>query len=152
MGCGERTMRAHHAGLRGCALRCGVESRWHPARQWVGRGHPTRIRRMAWSPDGTRLAGGGDDGSACLWQASDGTLLHQFEGHRGRVASVAWSPDGTRLATGSWDRDSGELFVWDARSGERLHAWSEPRARMYALAWSASGTMLVRGGSDGLLR
>jgi len=121
-------------------------------RQWVGRGHPTRIRRMAWSPDGTRLAGGGDDGSACLWQASDGTLLHQFEGHRGRVASVAWSPDGTRLATGSWDRDSGELFVWDARSGERLHAWSEPRARMYALAWSASGTMLVSGGSDGLLR
>src|SRR6266700_3387686 len=121
-------------------------------RRWVGRGHPTRIRRMAWSPDGTRLAGGGDDGSVCLWQASDGTLLQQFEGHRGRVASVAWSPDGTRLASGRWDRDSGELFVWDARSGERLHAWSEPRARMYALAWSASGTMLVSGGSDGLLR
>jgi WD40 repeat protein len=129
-------------------------------RRWVGRGHPTRIRRMAWSPDGTRLAGGGDDGRVSLWQASDGTLLQQFEGHRGRVASVAWSPDGpssspgrgSRLATGSWERGSGELFVWDARSGERLHAWSEPSARVYALAWSSSGTMLVSGGSDGKLR
>jgi len=34
--------------------------------RWIGRGQQTRIRRVAWSPDVTRLASGGDDGSVCL--------------------------------------------------------------------------------------
>jgi len=121
-------------------------------RRWVGRGHPTRIRRMAWSPDGTRLAGGGDDGSVCLWQASDGTLLQQFEGHRGRVASVAWSPDGSRLASGGGSSGSGEIFVWDALSGERLYTLNEPSEIVCALAWGPTGSVLVSGGGDGMLR
>ena len=121
-------------------------------RRWVGRGHPTRIRRMAWSPDGTRLAGGGDDGSVCLWQASDGTLLQQFEGHRGRVASVAWSPDGSRLASGGGSSGSGEIFVWDALSGERLYTLNEPSEIVCALARGPTGSVLVSGGGDGMLR
>ena len=70
-------------------------------RCWVGRGQPTRIRRVAWSPDGARLASCGDDGGVCLWQVSDGTLLTKLQGPRGMAASVAWSPDGTRLASGA---------------------------------------------------
>jgi WD40 repeat protein len=107
---------------------------------------------MAWSPDGTRLAGGGDDGSVCLWQASDGTLLQQFEEHRGRVASVAWSPDGSRLASGGGSSGSGEIFVWDALSGERLYTLNEPSEIVCALAWGPTGSVLVSGGGDGMLR
>src|SRR5205807_9186145 len=62
------------------------------ARRWVGRAQLTRIRRVAWSPDGpssspyylsprqgggSQLASGGEDGSVCLWQASDGTRLQR---------------------------------------------------------------------------
>src|SRR4051794_11063534 len=37
MECGEWAMCAYHAGLRGLALRRGLESPWHPARQcWIG--------------------------------------------------------------------------------------------------------------------
>jgi WD40 repeat protein/transcriptional regulator with XRE-family HTH domain len=121
-------------------------------RRWVGRGQPTRIRRVAWSPDGTRLASGGDDGSVCLWKAPDGTQLQQFQGHRGIVMSVAWSPDGTRLASGGGSRGGGELVVWDAQSGERLQAWSEPSAIVCSLAWSPTGALLLSGGSDGSMR
>jgi len=122
-------------------------------RLWTGRGQPTRVRRVAWSPDGTQLASCGDDGSVCLWGASDGTLRASLQGHRGMVMSVAWSPDGTRLASGGGGRGvSGELVVWEVSSGEPLQAWSEPGTIVYALAWSPTGTLLLSGDSDGMLR
>ena len=61
-------------------------------RRWAGRGQPTRIRRVAWSPDGAHLASCRDDGSVCLWETSDGRLRARLEGHRGMVMCVAWSP------------------------------------------------------------
>ncbi len=137
-------------------------------RRWVGRAQPTRIRRVAWSPDGpssspyylsprqgggSLLASGGEDGSVCLWQASDGMLLQRFQGHRGVVMSVTWSPDGTRLASGGRGRGgSGEVFVWEVTSGQRLQSWSEPSAIVYALAWSPTAAVLLSGGSDGSMR
>ncbi len=91
------------------------------ARRWVGHAQPARIRRVVWSPDGTRLASGGEDGSVCLWDASDGRLLQQLQGHRGVVMSIAWSPDGTRLASGGSGRGGGgEIFVWEVSSGQCL--------------------------------
>ena len=56
---------------------------------------PTWIRHLAWSPDGTRLVGGSDDGQVYVWDGSDGTLLQRLTGHHGVVTSVVWSPDGT---------------------------------------------------------
>ena len=105
-------------------------------RRWVGRAQPTRIRRVAWSPDGTQLASCGDDGSVFLWDTSDGTPRASLQGHRGMVMSVAWSPDGTRLASGGGSRGSGEVVVWEVQSGERLQSWSESGSIVYALAWS----------------
>src|SRR3989442_4669830 len=120
--------------------------------RWVGRGLPTRVRRVEWSPDGTCLASCCDDGSVFLWEASHGRLRASLQGHRGMVMSVAWSPDGTWLASGGGGSESQELFVWDVQSGERLHALSEPGAVVYALAWSPTGVVLLSGGSDGMLR
>jgi WD40 repeat protein len=55
-------------------------------RRWVGRTDtPFRIRQVKWSPDGTRLVSGGEDGSVYLWEASKGELLQRFQGHRGVV-------------------------------------------------------------------
>jgi WD40 repeat protein len=90
-------------------------------RRWVGRTQqPTLIRLVAWSRDGVRLVGGGDDGSVYVWDASDGTLLRGLAGHGGVVKSVAWSPDGRWLASAGSGREGGELFVWEVHSGERV--------------------------------
>ena len=58
------------------------------------------VRSVSWSPDGTRLATGSEDGTAKVWDAAGGRELLTLKGHTGQVHSVSWSPDGTRLATG----------------------------------------------------
>jgi len=121
--------------------------------RWVGRQLPTWVRCVAWSPDGTRLVGGGDDGHVYLWDAADGTLL--LAGHHGMVASVAWSRDGRRLASGGGGQGgggSGELLVWDVQSGECVQAFAGHPGVVYAIAWDPCGDLLVSGGSDGVLR
>src|SRR5262249_702170 len=72
------------------------------------------IPRLAFSPDGTRLATASLDGTARVWDARTGALALELKGHVGAVSGVAFSPDGTRLATAAWDNTA---RVWDARSG-----------------------------------
>ena len=110
------------------------------------------IRHVAWSPDGTRMVGMGDDHYVYIWKASDDTLLLRLVGHHGIVTSVAWSPDGTRLASGSGGSDSGEIFVWDAYSGKCVRALAEHPGVVSSLTWVPSGGLVVSGGSDGRLR
>ena len=85
------------------------------------------------------MAGGGDDGSVYLWDATDGTLQQQLAGHQGAVMSVAWSPDGRRLASGGSGREGGELFVWEAHSGERVHTFGGQSGVVCAVSWGPSG-------------
>ena len=85
------------------------------------------------------MAGGGDDGSVSLWEATDGTQQQQLVGHQGVVMSVSWSPDGRRLASGGSGREGGELFVWDADSGKLVHAFEGHPGVVSALSWVPGG-------------
>nr|OQO27375.1 hypothetical protein B0A51_05267 [Rachicladosporium sp. CCFEE 5018] len=60
--------------------------------------------RACWDSEGTRVAAGGGDGTATVWNASSGKILQKLPGHKGTVNDVRISPDGTLILTASTDR------------------------------------------------
>jgi WD40 repeat protein len=64
---------------------------------------------LAFSPDGTRLAGA-DDSTALVWDLDRVGLPLRLPGHAGRINVAAWAPDGSTLATGSTDDT---VLRWD---------------------------------------
>ena len=67
---------------------------------------------LAWSPDGTRIASGGDEYKVHVWSASTGRDALVYRGHSAAIFKVAWSPDGTRIASAS---DDGTVQVWQSQ-------------------------------------
>lgn len=68
------------------------------------------ITSLAFSPDGTLLAGGDAYGDIHLWDVVTGKQLVTLEGHRDDVTGLQFSADGTRLYSASYD---GTVRVWE---------------------------------------
>lgn len=95
-------------------------------------GHTSTVFTVAWSPDGMRIASGGNDNTVQVWDAKSGQHLLTHPGHTAPVRGVAWSLDGTHIASASRD---GTVQVWDAASGQAAPIWD--------VAWSPSGVCLA---------
>jgi WD40 repeat protein len=66
---------------------------------------------VAFSPDGSLIAGGDSDGNVALWDAESGKLISHFEGaHGDYISAVAFSPDGSTFATVSLDAT---ILLWE---------------------------------------
>lgn len=116
-----------------------------PVRSWSAGAH---VLAMAAGP-GNRLAVGGDDGCARIWDVERRTLRGQFRGHAGGVHAVALGHDGIRLATGDVD---GVVRLWDPGGGEPITAQRLAYGAVTALAFDPSGARLAAGGEDSGLR
>ena len=51
--------------------------------------------RACWDTAGKRVAAGGGDGTATVWDNASGKMLHKLPGHKGTVNDVRISPDGS---------------------------------------------------------
>ena len=85
-------------------------------------GNQRSVNSVAFSPDGSRIATGGLDGSTKLWDR-DGKPITSINSNQGSVRSVAFSPDGSRIATGGsdgstklWDKDGNQLGQFEVGS------------------------------------
>ena len=109
------------------------------------RGHADRVRAVAWSPDGTRIASAGADKIVQVWDIATGNHMFTCIGHVDSISAVAWSPDGKRIASASNDQN---VHVWDAGDGHKILTYTGHSDWVNAVAWSPDGTRIASASTD----
>jgi len=125
-------------------------------------GAPGSVNALRFSPDGTRLAAGFDDGVAAVYELRAGPgaaaalgetppvenwrAVAHLRGHSNNVTDIAWSPDGERLATASLDNRVG---IWSGSTGAHA-AWLDGHTSyVKGVAWDPVGKYVASQGDDG---
>ena len=95
---------------------------------------------LRWSPDGSLLAAGGNNGQLLCWRGDTHAIHWQDATSRWQVYGLAWSPDSTLLAVAFADR---RVAVWNVHT-HRLHrAWTDLPLVPRALSVSQAGVLAV---------
>jgi len=127
-----------------CKLKCDL------------RGHTGYLNTVTVSPDGSLCASGGKDGSAMLWDLTEGKRLYCLEAGD-IIHSLVFSPNRYWLvaATDScikiWDLESKNM-VDELRGNFTASTKSGAVPYCTSLAWSADGSDLFAGYTDNCIR
>lgn len=108
---------------------------------WQRGGHAGSHDSVAYSPDGTRLATAGGDGSIKILRVSDGMLLRTIRSDRFTLGPAAWTPDSQSVVASAW-RLNTVINVYRASDGALTRTISLP---------GEQGTVPVAVSPDGLL-
>jgi WD40 repeat protein len=111
---------------------------------------PGRTFEVAFSPDGTQLAGGGWF-KLFFWDISKNTLEVIKSEHRGEVRSVDYTPDGKYLATIGYFTDS-QIFLLDSKTGKVDRRLLRHDACGLVVRISPDGHYLASGSDDNSIR
>jgi WD40 repeat protein len=111
---------------------------------------PGPYSNVAFSPDGRRLASGGENNTVKIWDVPTRRELLTLSGHSGDVYSVTFSPDDE----GRWIASAGEdstVKFWDSRTGTLLRTFRGHTGIVTSIAFTADGR-LVSGSPDHTVR
>jgi WD40 repeat protein/serine/threonine protein kinase len=103
--------------------------------------HDDYVFNVVYSPDGKSLATSSQDGTARVFDAATGRLIHTLRGHYPDICwRVAYSPDGKRLASGGRDKT---VKIWNAATGELLYTLTGNPDTVSGVTFSPDGHILA---------
>jgi WD40 repeat protein len=118
-------------------------------------GHTQIVTSVCYSPDGRRIASVSWDGTARLWEASDGSEVIRFEGPRINIAHLerlhcgCFNPDGRLFAAGT---NKATLLVWDVSTGAELLRIREHDSAINGVCFSPDGQRVATASTDSTVR
>ncbi len=107
------------------------------------------VRSVAFSPDGTVVAGGDRTGMLRTFRVSDGGPLLSFQAHSGDITALLYSTDGARIASSSADHT---VKLWGSSSGQLMGTLSGHGNAVNAIALSPDGALLASGSQDNTVK
>lgn len=102
------------------------------------------FRGLAFSRDGTKLAGTGHYGNVMLWSLPDGKVIHQVKAFQETGWNVEFTSEGDQLAACSSD---GVIKVWKIkeRELELRHTLGDNEGQIWSMALSPDGKRIAGG-------
>jgi len=123
-------------------------------------GHTGYVNTVTVSPDGSLCGSGGKDGTAMLWDLSEGKALYSLDAGS-VIHALCFSPNrywlcaATDNAIKIWDLESKSIVAELTKAVPDFFPSSAPPSSTPActsLAWSADGSILFAGYTDNLIR
>lgn len=108
----------------------------------VLRGHTDKIARIAWSPDGMKIAAPLHNGDITIWDIAVGKKFDIPKTHEGDVNTVAWLDNSQLLASGSDDGTVKVSKIIDHRV-ESTQVLLQSEGRIFRLALSLENMLLT---------
>ncbi len=114
----------------------------------TGTAHTRAVKCLTFSPDGKKLASGGDE-IIKIWDVETGKVINSIWGHMRSIYTLAFSPDGKYLASSGKD---GKVKLWDAKDGQLLETLHEHWKVVRKLVFSPDGGILASASDDFSIR
>lgn len=121
-------------------------------------GHQSLLMTMDFSPDGSLLASGSQDGTAIIWSTDTWQVVRTFacpdDKSAGfpitnQITGLAFSPEGETLAMAT---SGGSVVLWNVATGTRESTLKGHSSKIGAVAFSPDGRTLATGSEDNTFR
>ncbi len=120
--------------------------KWEAALAGFGR----YVEGLAFSKDGTLLAGGTDSGGLQIWDVRRRVMLQSLQFEGGDVSAPAFSPDGRLVAAGTYC--TGSVWLVDTGAGKILDHQTVSDLGCGSVAFSPDGRFLITPSTGGLIK